>query len=193
MVRTATGQLVPDHFVALVNHPDLDTSVVMHIAVDEGTNAVCFSLGGARHDIEGPRPWVHEIITNLPVWGLRGWVRWAVAIMAREVETGTNALTWPPLPADLADAPDRVQHWSAVADTFAVQRTQRRKATTLDRLREVAVHYTAALAAQRTDPTQAVADALHLSRSGAAKLVGQCRKTTPPLLPPYERKRKDNS
>ena len=83
--------------------------------------------------------------------------------------------------------------WSRVANTHAAQATQRRKATTPARLRQVATLYNAALAEERHDPAEAVANALHLSTSGAKKLIMQCRRTSPPLLPPYERKRRANT
>ncbi len=176
----------------MVDHPENDWAFHLRITVGEDGSATCTGLGmtprtGKEHE------WVSDVLANLAPWGLRGWVRYAVAIAATVEETGQNPLEWPELPVDLAGPRSAVRHWSAVADTWASQGTRRRKATTPARLRDVATTYNAAVAEGRRDPTVAVAEKMHVSRSQAAKLVMQCRRTQPPLLEPAQRKRKERS
>lgn len=188
---TSDGRPVPRHFSASIDVPDHPFVVVISIVMADDGVATCNSLGTSRRDrATGEYVWVHEALANLPRMGLREWVRYAVAIAAEQTSRADSPLAWP-APPDESDSPESLAVWSRVADTHAAQATQRRKATTPARLRQVATLYNAALAEGRHDPAVAVAEALHLSPSAAKKLLMQCRRTTPPLLPPYERKRKD--
>ena len=187
---TSDGQPVPKYISAVIDVPGHPWVAVMTVVVEADGTAVCTSLGTSRRDrTQDIHEWVHEALTNLPLWGLRDWVRYAVTVAASEARTGAPPLLWPALP-DESDTAESLEHWSRVADGFTTQATKRRKATTPAHLLRVATTYNAALAEGRGDPTVAVSEALTMTRSGAAKLVMQCRRTTPPLLPPSSRKKR---
>jgi hypothetical protein len=178
---------VPQQFTAMIFRPSMSFNIGVYVEPDGA--GVCTSIACVS-EIDGERPWVTDVIANLPDMGLRAWVRYAIAIAAK-VEEQPDLEQWPKLPADLEEESAARQHWRDVAENWHQQPTRRRKATTPARLREVATLYNAALAEGRHDPSVAVAEALNLSLSAAKKLVMQCRRTSPPLLPPYERSRKD--
>lgn len=180
------GRQVPRQFTAMIDRPELNFSLGIYVEPDGSgvcTGISCFSK------VDGERPWISDVIANLPEMGLRAWVRYAIAV-AIKAEEEPDVLQWPELPTDLDEESPAREFWREIAEAQHQQPTRRRKVTTLERLREVAATYNAAIAQGRHDPTVAVGEAMNLSRSQAAKLVSQCRDTTPPLLPPTGRKRK---
>lgn len=182
------GRRVPQQFTALIFRPML--SFTLGVFVEPDGSGVCTSIA-CTSEVEGERPWITDVLANLPDMGLRAWVQYAVTIAAR-AEQEPDVTAWPQVPGDLTQETDARQFWREIAEATHEQPTRRRKMTTLTRLQQVATLYNAALADQRHDPTVAVAEGLSLSRSQAAKLVQQCRRTSPPLLQPVNRKRKDD-
>jgi hypothetical protein len=181
------GSRVPQQFTALIFRGGMSFNIGVYVEPDG--SGVCTSIGCVS-EVDGERPWITDVIANLPDMGLRAWVRYAIAIAAK-TEEHPDLTQWPEFPLDPGDESVAGQHWRDVAEKWHQQPTRRRKATTPARLREVATLYNAALAEGRHDPTVAVAEGMNLSRSQAAKLVGQCRRTSPPLLEPVTSRRKD--
>lgn len=175
LVACSTGDLVPRYFVARVDHPAAPWIVILMIAMEPDGSAVCHNLSSTRREKTDSHAWVHDVATNLPEMGLRDWVRFAVALMAEQVATGHNPLSLPPMSAAVSGDPVAVDAWSNVGNVYAAQRTNRRTAVTPERLAEVARIYREAIDNERTDPTVAVAEALHLSRPHAARLVSKAR------------------
>ena len=187
MVSLSDGSRVPQQFSAMIFRPALSFTIGVYIEPDG--SALCTSIS-CTAEVEGERPWITDVMANLPDMGLRGWVRYAVAIAAKSSEPDFADLTqWPEVPTDMEAETAAREHWRGIAESWHKQPTRRRNTTTIDRLREAAMYYNAAEAAGRHDPAVAVGEAMNLSTSGAKKLLMRCRKTVPPLLPPYERRR----
>lgn len=184
-VNLPNGRRVPQQFMAQVFRPKLNFTLGVFVEPDGA--AIC-SFIGCWQEVAGERPWVQDVIANLPEMGLREWVKLAVAWAAKR-EEAPDLAAWPQVPSDRRTDSDALRHWRDIAELQHAQPTRRRKATTPARLRQVATLYNAAVAEGRHDPSVAVAEAMHLSPSAAKKLVMQCRKATPPLLPPYQRRK----
>lgn len=187
-IALSGGRRVRQRFTALVQRPP--TPFSLGVFVEPDGSGVCTSLGCVA-EVDGEQPWITDVMANLPDMGLRAWVRFVVTYAAK-LEEAPDPAQWPAVPVDLDEESPARQHWREIAEAWHNQPTRRRKVTTPARLREVATLYNSALAEGRHDPTVAVAEGMHLSRSQAAKLVTQCRRSTPPMLPPIQRSRKDH-
>lgn len=176
---------VPQQFTAMIFRPAL--SFLLGVFVESDGAAIATSIG-CTTKVDGEVPWITDVLANLPDMNLRAWVKYTVAI-AMAQQASPDPTQWPDVPSDFETDTPSLRHWRDIADTMHEQPTRRRKATTPARLRQVATLYNAAVAEGRHDPSVAVAEAMHLSPSAAKKLVMQCRKATPPLLPPYQRRK----
>lgn len=175
-VQSLAGDLVPQQIKAGIMHPD-GLCTLLRIFVENDGSAVCFAIESWFPDgkVMGHR-WANELESSLPYgMNLREWTNFAVTVAARQTATGLMIWEFPERPTSPEEwSSPAGEWWSEFERAEARQKTKRRMATTPHRLREVARLYREAdLAGDSTH--QAIAKALQVSKSQAAKLIASAR------------------
>jgi hypothetical protein len=176
LVRIPTGEVVPRLIGAVLTDESQQQAAALRVAVADDGRAVCYGITSLAWDgSPAGHRWVHDVITDLPAgMNLKEWTRYIVVQAATVLRTGKHESNWPEMPSSMTRKSLELDFWADVSDRWMAQKIKRRTATTPDRLREVARLYRGAVQDGRST-RKAVAAAMTVSESQAAKLISQAR------------------
>lgn len=176
LVRLPNGERVPRLIGAVLTDKERQQGAALRVAVEDDGRAICYSVASLTWNATptGHR-WVHDVISDLPAgMNLKEWTRYIVVQASTVLRTGKHESRWPDMPISLDERTPELDFWADVSDRWTSQKVKRRTATTPDRLREVARVYRDA-AREGKSTRKAVAAAMTVSDSQAAKLISQAR------------------